>query len=131
MRSGLCFAVAMTALIPLDGSAFAAGDAAKGKAAFAVKCAICHQAGLGANPFVGPELNGIVGRDAASVPNYTKYSDGLKKLRRSGFVWTEEDMDKWIADPKSILPDSPMAVAFQGIPDAKERADIIAYLKTQ
>ena len=131
MRSGLCFAVAMTALIPLDGSACAAGDAAKGKAAFAVKCAICHQAGLGAYPFVGPELNGIVGRDAASVPNYTKYSDGLKKLRRSGFVWTEEDMDKWIADPKSILPDSPMAVAFQGIPDAKERADIIAYLKTQ
>jgi cytochrome c2 len=40
-------------------------------------------------------------------------------------------MDKWIADPKAILPDSPMAVAFQGISDANERADIIAYLKTQ
>jgi cytochrome c len=131
MRSGLYFAVAMTALIALSGSAFAAGDAAKGKAAFAAKCAICHQAGLGANPFVGPELNGIVGRDAASVPNYTKYSDGLKKLRQSGFVWTEEDMDRWIADPKSTIPDSPMAVAFQGISDANERADIIAFLKTQ
>ena len=131
MRIGFCFAVSMPILIALDGSAFAAGDAAKGKAAFAVKCAICHQAGLGANPYVGPELNGIVGRDAASVPNYTNYSDGLKKLRQSGVVWTEVDMDKWIADPKSILPDSPMAVAFQGIPDAVERADIIAYLKTQ
>ena len=131
MRSGLCLAVAMTALIALEVSAFAAGDVAKGKAAFAVKCAICHQAGLGANPFVGPELNGIVGRDAASVPNYKKYSDGLTKLRQSGFVWTAEDMDKWLADPKSILPDSPMAMAFQGIPDANERANIIAYLKTQ
>jgi cytochrome c2 len=40
-------------------------------------------------------------------------------------------MDKWIADPKSILPDSPMAIAFQGILDANERANIIAYLKTQ
>jgi cytochrome c2 len=40
-------------------------------------------------------------------------------------------MDKWIADPKSILPDSPMAMGFQEIPDANERANIIAYLKTQ
>jgi cytochrome c len=72
-----------------------------------------------------------VGRDAASVANYTKYSDGLKKLRDSGFVWTDENMDKWIADPKAMLPASPMAAAFQGIPDANERADIIAYLKTQ
>jgi len=131
MRSGLCLAVAMTALMALGGSAFAAGDAAKGKAAFAAKCAICHQAGLGAKPWVGPELNGIVGRNAAIVANYTMYSDGLKKLRESGFVWTEENMDKWIADPKAILPNSPMALAFQGIPDANERADIIAYLKTQ
>jgi cytochrome c len=131
MRSGLSLAVATAALMTLGGLAFAAGNAARGKAAFAAKCASCRQEGLGANPFVGPELNGIVGRDAASVPNYTKYSDGLKKLRESGFVWTDENMDKWITDPKSILPDSPMAIAFQGIPDANERADIIAYLKTQ
>jgi cytochrome c len=131
MRSGLCLAVAMTSLMALGALAFAAGNAAKGKAAFAAKCAICYQEGFGANPFVGPELNGIVGRDAASVANFTKYSDGLKKLRESGFIWTDENMDKWIANPKAILPDSPMAVAFQGIPDANERADIIAYLKTQ
>jgi cytochrome c len=131
MRSGLCLAVGINALMALSMSAFAAGDAAKGKAAFTTKCASCHQAGLGATPFVGPELNGIVGRDAASVANFTLYSAGLKKLRESGFVWTEENMDKWITDPKAILPDSPMAVAFPGILDANERADIIAYLKTQ
>ena len=131
MRNRWCLAVAMAALMALEGLAFAAGDAAEGKTAFAAKCAICHQAGLGASPFVGPELNAIVGRDAASVANYTRYSNGLKKLRDSGFVWTEENMDKWIADPKAMLPDSPMAVVFQGIPDANERADIIAYLKTQ
>ena len=117
----------MTALMALGQSTFAAGDHAKGKVAFAAKCGICHETGLGANPFVGPELNGIWGRLAASVPNYTKYSDGLKKLRETGFVWTQENLDKLIADPKAILPDSP--VAFRGIPDAKERADIIAYLK--
>ena len=66
------------------------------------------------------------------MPSPSNYiSDALKKLRESGFVWTEENMDKWIADPEAILPNSPMAVAFRGIPDANERADIIAYLKTQ
>jgi cytochrome c2 len=56
MRSELRLGLAMTVLTMLGGSAFAAGDAAKGKAAFTAKCAICHQKGLGANPFVGPEL---------------------------------------------------------------------------
>jgi cytochrome c len=117
------------ALIVLGGSAFAAGDAEKGKAAFA-KCGICHQVGPGAKTLVGPELNGIVGRKAASVADFPSYSAGMKKLDESGFVWTEENIDKWIADPKAMIPDSMMALAFQGVPDAGERADIIAYLKT-
>jgi cytochrome c len=130
MMSGLCLAVAVTALMAFGGSAFAAGDAEKGKADFA-KCAICHQIGPGAKTLVGPELNGIVGRKVASVADYTMYSAGMKKLGDSGLVWTEENIDKWIADPKAMIPDSPMALVFQGIPDANERADIIAYLKTQ
>ena len=109
--------------------ALAQGDAAKGKDAFA-KCVICHQVGPGAQNLVGPELNGIVGRKAASVASYTAYSPGMKKLGEEGYIWTEENLDKWIADPKALLPESPMALAFQGIPDAAERANIIAYLKT-
>jgi cytochrome c len=121
--------IAAAALFMLSAPAFAQGDAAKGKAAFA-KCAICHQVGPGAQNLVGPELNGIVGRKAASVASYTAYSPGMKKLAEQGFAWTEENIDKWIADPKAMMPDSPMALAFQGIPDAGERADIIAYLET-
>jgi cytochrome c len=130
MRKVLGVAVASAAaLIALGGSAFAAGDAEKGKAAFA-KCAICHQVGPGAKTLVGPELNGIIGRKIAGVADYTIYSAGLKKLGESGAVWTDENLDKWIADPKAMVPDSAMALAFPGIPDANERADIIAYLKT-
>ena len=55
----------------------------------------------------------------------------MKKLGADGWVWTEENIDKWITDPKALIPDFPMALAFQGVPDAGERADIIAYLKTQ
>ena len=129
MRKVLRVAFCAGALIGLSGTAFAAGDAAKGKAAYA-KCGICHQVGPGAKTLVGPELNGIVGRKAASDATYTIYSAGLKKLGESGFVWTDENIDKWIADPKAMIPDSTMALAFPGIPDANERADIIAYLKT-
>lgn len=116
-------------LVGIYGPAFAEGDATKGKAAFA-KCGICHQVGPGAKTLVGPELNGIVGRKAASVADYP-YSAGMKKLGADGWVWTEENIDKWITDPKALIPDSPMALAFAGVPDAGERADIIAYLKTQ
>ena len=122
------YGLAAVALLALGTPAFAEGDATKGQAAFA-KCAICHQVGRGAVTLVGPELNGTVGRKAASVPDYP-YSPGLKKLGGEGFTWTEENLDKWSADPKAMIPDSPMALAFQGIPDAGERADIIAYLKT-
>ena len=93
------------------------------------KCGICHQVGPGAKTLVGPELNGTVGRKAASVADYP-YSPGMKKLGEEGFTWTDANLDKWIADPKAMIADSPMALAFPGIPDAAERADIIAYLKT-
>ena len=129
MRTFGLFAFAAVALVALSGPSLAEGDATKGKVAFA-KCGICHQVGPGAKTVVGPVLNGMVGRKAASVADYAMYSPGIKKLGADGFVWTDENIDKWIANPKAMLPDSPMALAFLGIPDAGERADIIAYLKT-
>ena len=131
MRKVLRVAAALAALLMCGGSALAAGDAAKGKADFTTAlCATCHQIGPGAKNLVGPELNGIVGRKAAAVADYPTYSAGMKKLGADGFVWTEENIDKWIANPKAMIPDSTMSLAFQGVPDANTRADIIAYLKT-
>ena len=106
MRKLLGVAVAsVAALMALGGSAFAAGDAAKGKEVFTTAlCATCHQVGPGAKNGVGPELNGIVGRKAASVTDYPSYSAGMKKLGAEGWVWTEENIDKWIANPKGMIP---------------------------
>jgi cytochrome c len=129
MRKLGLIGVSAVMLVALAGPASAGGDAAKGKEAFA-KCAICHQVGSGAKTLVGPELNGVVGRKAASVEGYP-YSPGMKKLGDEGFVWTEANINRWISDPKAMLPQSPMALAFQGVPDADERANIIAYLATQ
>jgi cytochrome c len=115
-------------IVGLSAPALAA-DAAKGKELFAAQCAICHQVGPSAANMVGPQLNGIVGGKAASVADYAMYSAGMKKLGADGFTWTEEHIDKWITDPKAMIADSPMALAFAGVPDAAQRADIIAYLK--
>ena len=133
MRKILSAAVASAAvLVAFGGSVFAAGDAAKGKDVFtSAMCATCHQVGPGAKNGVGPELNGIVGRKAASLADYPSYSAGMKKLGAEGFVWTEENIDKWITNPKAMIPDSIMSLTFQGLPDAQQRADVIAYLKTQ
>jgi cytochrome c len=116
------------ALVALANPAFAAGEAETAKAAFA-KCGICHQVGPNAKIGVGPPLNGVVGRKAALYEGFN-YSPGLKKLGEEGYVWTEENIEEFIANPKALLPDSTMSLAFQGIEDAAERADIITYLKT-
>jgi cytochrome c len=125
MRRVMSFAVGGVVLAVLSGSAFAAGDAEKGKQVFK-KCGMCHQIGPDAKSLVGPPLTGVVGRKAASVPDFT-YSPGLKKLADSGLTWTDANLDKYLTDPKAMVPGSPMALA---LPDAADRADVIAYLKT-
>ena len=86
MRSFLFLGVGAAAFLVLSGPAFAEGDATKGKAAYA-KCAICHQVGASAQNTVGPELNKIVGRKAASVAGFA-YSpeDALAIPQGTGFV---------------------------------------------
>jgi cytochrome c len=131
MRNVLCMVAAAVVVTAFGGPAVADGDAAKGKELFTTKCGICHQVGPGAKTLIGPELNGIVGRKAASIADFPSYSAGMKKLGEEGHIWTEENISTWIENPKAMIPDSMMALAFQGIPDAGERADIIAFLKTQ
>ncbi len=128
MRKLTPFALSGVLLAACGGSALAAGDAAKGKEVFA-QCTACHMIGPGATTLIGPELNGIVGRKAASIADYPMYSPGMKTLGELGVVWTEENLDMWIANPKAMLPDSSMSL-FPGLPEASERANVIAYLKT-
>ena len=99
-----------------------AQSCSKRHAAFAIRSALVRRL------LVGPELNGVVGRKAAST-NYPMYSDIMKTLGDFGVVWTEVNIDRWIANPKAVLPGAYMTM-FPGVPDASNREDIIAYLKT-
>lgn len=108
------------------GSALADGDAANGQALFKKKCAACHQAEKATNG-VGPHMLGIFGRKSASVDGFTRYSAKFKELN---LVWDDENLGKWLADPKAMAPGTAMNILGGNIKDDKERADLIAYLKT-
>lgn len=100
-------------------SARAAGDAESGRALYQARCAACHS--LDHNG-VGPAHRGVFGRPAAQAKGFA-YSDALKA---SPLVWTEDALDRWLADPEKTAPGQRMGVS---VPDSKERADLIAYLR--
>jgi cytochrome c len=116
-------AAAVCAVLGFASAATAAGDAANGKDIFS-RCSACHTVIKGGPDGIGPDLFGIVGRKAASRPNFS-YSPALKN---SGIIWTPDKLDAWIASPAKLVPGNRMA--FGGIADAKQRADLVAYLAT-
>ncbi|HYF23520.1 MAG TPA: cytochrome c family protein [Caulobacteraceae bacterium] len=99
-------------------------DLANGKRQFA-KCRSCHTLPEGGPNMTGPNLYGVFGRQAGSKPDY-RYSEALKT---AGFAWDAQKLDGWLADPRGFLPGNKMS--FVGVKEAKDRVDLIAYLKTQ
>lgn len=87
------------------------------------KCGACHTIDAGAGNRIGPNLHDIVGAPVAHRDDFS-YSDAVKN---HGGTWTYELLDHWIADPRATIPGNKMA--FAGIRKAKDRADLIAFLR--
>jgi cytochrome c len=119
-RAGTLVAASLT--IGLTGAAVAAGDAQRGARAFQA-CAACHTLEPGRH-MTGPSLAGIWRRKAAGEAGFQRYSEALK---RSGIVWSETTLDKWLSNPETAVPGNLMA--FQGVGDEQARADLIALLR--
>ncbi len=115
------FAVAL-GLVVAPALSRADGDVDAGKKIFQ-KCALCHAIEAGKNK-IGPSLFGVVGRHSASLPDYT-YSDAMKAANKT---WDEATLDNYLTDPRAAVPGTKMI--FPGLKDAKDRQDVIAYLKT-
>jgi cytochrome c len=118
------FAIVMTALgVAIIAGGAQAGDAAKGKVVFQ-RCAICHVVTKGGGNGLGPNLFGVVGRKAGSVAGFS-YSAAMKN---SGIVWTAGKLTSYVAHPAQLVPGNRMA--FAGIIDPRQQADVVAYLAT-
>ena len=121
MRMRLLAAVAVLTLT--TGAAIAAGDPVAGKGVFA-RCAACHVAVKNGGNGLGPNLFGVVGRKAASLPTFS-YSGALKS---SGITWTPGKLKVWVSGPQKLVPGTKMA--FGGISSQKQIEDVVAYLQT-
>jgi cytochrome c len=107
--------LALAAVAP----AAAAPDPGRGEQIYG-RCLACHAL---AYDRVGPRHCGLIGRPAGSVPGFV-YSPAMK---RSGIVWSARSLDRFLAAPMKAMPGT--AMTYDGIADAKERADLIAYLE--
>lgn len=107
----------------IDGTTLAefTGDATNGEKVF-VQCKACHVVEPGQNR-VGPSLAGIIGREAGTIEGFT-YTPANAN---SGITWTPEKMFQYLENPQRIVPGTRMA--FAGLPDGQDRADVIAYLQ--
>lgn len=95
-----------------------------GRRAFG-QCAACHTIGAGGQSLAGPNLHGIIGRAVASNPRFG-YTQALID---HGGRWNAVRMDAWLAAPAGVVPGTRMA--FAGVRDPMERADLIAYLQSE
>jgi cytochrome c2 len=87
------------------------------------KCAICHRIEAGAPNGIGPNLHGVFGRKAASLPNFN-YSPAM---RGTGFTWDAKTLDRYLTAPQQVVPGTRMT--FSGLPDRASRKAVIRYLK--
>ncbi len=99
-------------------------DLTNGKRQYA-KCKICHTLMQGERNKIGPNLYGVLGRPAASLPGF-RYSAALKA---SGIIWDENTLSQWVQNPRQTVPKTSMT--FVGVRDDKSRRDLLAYLLKQ
>ena len=102
-----------------------AADVEKGAKVYK-KCVSCHMIGDKAKNRVGPQLNGIIGREIASLGDY-KYSKAMVKYGEAEKVWSEENLSAYLANPRKTVKGTRMA--FAGLRKQADVDNVIAYLK--
>lgn len=96
----------------------AAGDARRGEVLYK-DCQACHS--IEKND-IGPMHKGVVGRTSGTVAGY----DYSPALRSAKITWTEDNLDKWLANPQEFIPENKM---FYEVENPQDRADLIAFLR--
>ena len=113
---------ALALIAAVGEAAIAAGDAKRGAQLFQ-QCMACHSVQPGEH-LTGPSLAHVAGHKAGTAEGFQRYSEALK---RAGVTWDDATLDKWLASPEKFIPGNSMT--FPGLRNAKDRQDVIAYLK--
>lgn len=117
-----CFVLVTVLLLP-GNTVAAQRNPERGKDAFVRQCALCHTIDKGDSNRFGPNLFGIMGRKAGTVPGF-KYSPAFRST--AAWNWNDAKMGAWISSPQAMIPGSKMDM-FQGVATS-DRNDIIAWL---
>jgi cytochrome c len=118
---------ALAALALLAAPAARAQDAAAGQRVFN-QCRACHTIDAGGRNGVGPNLHAIVGRKAGEAQGF-RYSANMRELAEGGLTWTEENLRRYLTNPKDLVPRGSMA--FAGIRNSQQLNDLMAFLAAQ
>ena len=118
IRKGLPWACA--AVLALQASFSLAADAKRGQQLYESRCIGCHSID---DNRAGPAHKGVFGRKAGMAKGF----DYSLALKTSNLIWNERTLDLWLADPESTIAGQKMGFT---VPDQKDRADIIEYLRT-
>jgi len=125
IRPTCLFALAALMATPAIYADALKGDAAAGKALFmSSSCPTCHAVTKDDTSKVGPNLVGVVGRQAGTKKSLLGPSENMKKY---GVIWSVETLDEFLTNPGAKVPGTPMAGI---LPDPQQRADVIAFLST-
>lgn len=120
-QNRLFLGLGLAMLTGFSGAATAAGDTIRGQELYHTMCMSCHSIDYNG---VGPAHKGLFGRKAGGRADY-QYSPAVKS---SSIVWADKTLDKWLTNPEKLIPGQKMGFM---VPDAKDRADLIAYLKKE
>lgn len=90
-----------------------------------IVCAGCHAAEYGQPSMIGPNLAGVYGREAGTLPGF-QYSSAMQGAQ---IVWDDDSIDAYIKSPQGLVPGTSMA--FSGLKDAKQRAAIVKWLRSK
>eukprot|EP01095_Lingulamoeba_sp_RSL-Kostka_P015619 TRINITY_DN7244_c2_g1_i1.p1 TRINITY_DN7244_c2_g1~~TRINITY_DN7244_c2_g1_i1.p1 ORF type:complete len:109 (-),score=38.01 TRINITY_DN7244_c2_g1_i1:194-520(-) len=99
------------------------GNVDKGAKLFKTRCSQCHTYGAGEPHKQGPNLHGLLGRTAGTTEGFS-YTAANKN---SGIVWSEDELFKYLHNPKKYIKGTKMN--FAGFKKPQDRADVIAFLK--
>ena len=102
----------------------AMGDLTHGQKVFK-KCSACHMIASDGKNMIGPNLWGVLGRQAGSIGDY-KYS---KAMIAYGKTWDFEEMNSYLIKPQAYIKGTKMA--FAGLRKEKDRASVILYMNSK